>query len=170
MHKRVTNFIQGIKQLHPDFFRYVNVLDCGSLDINGNNRGFFEDSKYTGIDIVDGRNVDILTKVHEYHPGKLFDVVISTEMLEHDANMMSSMANMFELLRPGGLLILTAAGFGREEHGTTDHHPKDSPLTHDYYRNIEASDFAIGLPLYRFLTWHISQLETDIRFYGIKQP
>lgn len=169
MHKRVTQFILGIKQHHPEFFRSVKVLDCGSLDINGNNRVFFDDSKYTGIDIVDGRNVDILSKVHEYHPGKQFDVIISTEMLEHDVNLMASLGNMFELLRPGGLMILTAAGFGREEHGTTLHHPKNSPLTHDHYHNIEASDFAIGLPLYRFSTWQISQLETDIRFYGFKR-
>jgi len=67
MHKRVKDFILGIKQIHPEFFRDVDVLDCGSLDINGNNRQFFIDSLYTGIDIVDGKNVD---------------VVICTEMLE----------------------------------------------------------------------------------------
>ncbi|MFA5815740.1 MAG: hypothetical protein WC865_09000 [Bacteroidales bacterium] len=44
MHKRVKDFILGTKQIHPEFFRDVDVLDCGSLDINGNNRQFFIDA------------------------------------------------------------------------------------------------------------------------------
>src|SRR3989339_1861899 len=118
MHKRVKSFILGIKAMHPEFFRYVKVLDCGSLDINGSNREFFEDSVYTGIDIADGRNVDQVTRVHKFSAPGLYDVIISTEMLEHDNCLSQSLHHMFNLLKPGGLMIITAAGFGREEHGT----------------------------------------------------
>ncbi|MFA5817188.1 MAG: class I SAM-dependent methyltransferase [Bacteroidales bacterium] len=168
MHKRVKDFILGIKQIHPEFFRDADVLDCGSLDVNGNNRPFFIDSHYTGIDIVDGKNVDVVTRVCDYTPNKLFDVVISTEMLEHDESFDESLQKMFWFLRPGGLLIITAAGLGREEHGTTNHHPKDSPLTHDYYQNLDAVDFTAWLPTDFFSEWQLSHINTDIRFYGIK--
>ena len=169
MHKAVTSFIQDIKAKHPEFFRFSTVLDCGSLDINGSNRPFFADSHYTGIDIVDGKNVDYVTRVHEFNPQKLFHVVISTEMLEHDEYLSRSLARMFELLKPGGLLIITAAGFGRAEHGTVDHHPKDSPMTHNHYQNVEPEQFLTNLPLHEFRAWAISQVDTDIRLYGIKK-
>ena len=168
MHKRVKDFILGIKQIHPEFFRDVDVLDCGSLDVNGNNRQFFIDSTYIGIDIVDGKNVDVVTRVCNYTPDKLFDVVISTEMLEHDLSFDQSLDKMFHFLRPGGLLIITAAGLGREVHGTANHHPKDSPLTHDYYQNLDAVDFTAWLPTDFFSEWQLSHINTDIRFYGIK--
>ena len=90
-------------------------------------------------------------------------------MLEHDEYLPLSLAKMFELLKPGGLLIITAAGFGRAEHGTADHHPKDSPLTHSHYQNVNPGEFVTNLPLHEFRAWAISQVDTDIRFYGIKK-
>jgi len=84
MHKAVKEFIRDLSLLYPEFFTQVKVLDCGSLDINGSNRQFFKDSSYIGIDIVDGRNVDYVTRVHKFNAPGLYDVVISTEMLEHD--------------------------------------------------------------------------------------
>ena len=169
MHKAVKQFIQGIRTLHPEFFTKVKVLDCGSLDINGNNRQFFSDSVYTGIDIVDGRNVDQVTRVHKFNATGLYDVVISTEMLEHDNCLPQSLHAMFNMLRQGGLMILTAAGFGREEHGTHEHHPGDSPLTHDYYLNVDSRQIIGNLPLHLFSSWSMSFVGTDIRFYGFKR-
>ncbi|MCX6226290.1 MAG: methyltransferase domain-containing protein [Bacteroidia bacterium] len=169
MHKAVKSFIQDIKANYPEFFRNVRVLDCGSLDINGSNRQSFEDSAYTGIDIVNGPNVDVVTHVHDFKPPALFDVVISTEMLEHDENAQESLGKMFKFLKPGGLMIITAAGFGRGEHGTAGHHPKDSPLTHGYYFNVDPCLFFESLPMKAFQSWAISQLDTDIRFFGRKR-
>jgi hypothetical protein len=42
------------------------VLDVGSLDINGNNRYLFDNCEYTGLDIGEGPNVDIVMPIHEY--------------------------------------------------------------------------------------------------------
>ena len=170
MHKQVAQFIETIKLVHPGFFRYVSVLDCGSLDINGSNRRFFADSVYTGIDIVDGRNVEVVTRVHDFKPNKLFDVVISTEMLEHDEYCMKSLAKMFSLLSPGGLLIITAAAWARKEHGTIDHSPKDSPATNDYYKHIDIYTFASSLPMHGFSTWQLTSNDVDIQFHAIKKP
>jgi SAM-dependent methyltransferase len=169
MHKNVRTFCELIKKYFPQYFTGVNVLDCGCLDINGNNRYLFESSNYIGIDIVNGPNVDFVTMVHEFDPGQCFDVVISTEMLEHDSYYSESLAQMFKLTRNGGLLLFTAAGTGREEHGTSNHNPQDSPLTNAYYRNITAAMIVGSFDLSKFSWFEISYMGTDIRFAGIKR-
>jgi SAM-dependent methyltransferase len=169
MHKNVKLFSQLVKQYFPKYFHSVNVLDCGSLDINGNNRYLFDSSNYIGIDIVAGPNVDFVTKVHEFDDSYQFDVVISTEMLEHDSSFALSLKAMFHFTRSGGLLLFTAAGAGREEHGTTRCKPQDSPLTNDYYKNVTAKMIADALDLDLFSWFEISYSITDIRFAGIKK-
>lgn len=169
MHKRVRLFCERIKQLFPRYFTGVNVLDCGSIDINGNNRYLFSGGIYTGIDIVSGRNVDFVSPAHLYRPGIQFDVVISTEMLEHDEHYVNSLANMMDLTRSGGLLLITAAGTRRPEHGTAVAHPGDSPATHGYYKNITVEMLASAIDLEEFEWFEISYDSTDIRFAGIKR-
>jgi SAM-dependent methyltransferase len=169
MHTEVKRFCEAIKRDFPQYFVGKNVLDCGSLDINGSNRYLFEKCNYTGIDIATGKNVDIVTPVHEFKPAMDFDVVISTEMLEHDRHYILTLKNMFWLLKPNGLLLFTAAGTGRSEHGTTRMTPADSPMTHDYYRNITVDMILEALSLDDFSWFEISYVDTDIRFAGIKR-
>ena len=168
MHKEVKRFCLSVKNNHPQFFQNSDVLDCGSLDINGNNRYLFDYSNYIGIDIVEGKNVDIVTRVHEFKTDFQYDCVISTEMLEHDEFFADSLNAMFNCTKPGGLLLITAAGQGREEHGTHEMKPEDSPLTRDYYCNISVSMLLQGIDLTKFSSYTISYLKTDIRFAGIK--
>ena len=168
MHKEVKRFCLSIKSQFPHFFIQSDVLDCGSLDINGNNRYLFNNCNYLGIDIVEGKNVDIVSRVHEFKVDFQFDCVISTEMLEHDEYFAASLNTMFNCTKPGGLLMITAAGFGREEHGTNATKPEDSPLTCDYYRNIDVTMLLQGLDLTKFSWYTISCFNTDIRFAGIK--
>lgn len=168
MHRAVREYCQCIKRRFPDYFKGKRVLDCGSLDINGNNRYLFENCRYTGIDIVEGKNVDYVTRVHDFNDSG-FDVIITTEMLEHDEYLGFTIHSMFAMLKPGGLLLITAAGNGREEHGTAKMHPGDSPLTHDYYKNLTVNDFAENLVLDEFSVYEISYQNTDIRFFGIKK-
>jgi len=73
-------------------------------------------STFTGIDIGPGLNVDIVCSAHEFTSDTLFDVVISTEMLEHNKYWHQSLRRMYDLLKPGGLLVITCAGYGRHEH------------------------------------------------------
>ena len=169
MHKEVKRFFESIKFRFPEYFRGRMVLDCGSLDINGNNRFLFDSCNYIGIDIEEGKNVDVVSRVHRFAPGKKYDVVISSEMLEHDCHYAESLKNMFLLTKPGGLLLFTAAGTNRPEHGTAAHHPGDSPKTHDYYKNISVEMILEALNLESFSWFEISYLKTDIRFAGIKR-
>lgn len=169
MHNAVLSFLSNVKKQYPEYFSNVDVLDCGSYDINGNNRQFFSSCKYTGIDIVDGKNVDVVTRVHDFEPGKQYDTVISTEMLEHDEYYWQSLEKMYDLTKPKGMLIVTAAGEGRKEHGTTRTLPKDSPLTNGYYKNVSVEMLESGLDLTKFSWFTISYKHNDMRFVGVKR-
>lgn len=169
MHKEVRRFCESIKDRFPEYFINKSVLDCGSLDINGNNRYLFEKGNYIGIDICKGPNVDYVKPVHKFTTFEKFDVVISTEMLEHDVHWSRSILKMFQLTQCGGLLIITAAGTDRPEHGTSAYNPGDSPKTHDYYKNITAEMLTESLSLEDFSWFEISYINTDIRFAGIKR-
>lgn len=169
MHKAVRNYCEGIKKRFPGYFNGKDVLDCGSLDINGNNRYLFSGGTYLGIDICPGKNVDVVVSVDEFEPERSFDVVISTEMLEHNEKWLLSLRNMARMTRYGGLLMFTAAGTNRPVHGTTTHNPQDSPKTNEYYHNITAEMIVQAFDLDEFAWFEISYVDTDIRFAGIKR-
>lgn len=164
-----------VKKLHPEFFKNVNVLDIGSLDINGNNRYLFDNYNYTGVDIGEGKNVDVVSKGHEFKPGLQYDIVISTECFEHDKYWKETIRNCIDLLKPGGLFLFSCATTGRQEHGTTRTTPQDSPFTHkefdDYYMNLTEYDirqiqgFDNSFSEMKFGT---NNKTKDLYFYGIK--
>lgn len=169
MHQAVKKFIIRVKERYPDSFINKKVLEVGSLDINGSVRPFFIRCNYTGLDITEGPGVDVVAPVHQYQPAGLFDTIISTEMLEHDVHWKKSLRQMEQLLCPGGLLIITAAGDGRAEHGTVASSPGSSPATNNYYCNVTAKMIAGALHLEYFSQWDISYINNDIRFYGVKR-
>jgi len=74
------------------------VLDVGSYDVNGTTRPIFEDMgvSYTGLDIEDGRNVDVVIAPGDPLPfgNNRFDTVVSTSCLEHDPAFWITFAEM----------------------------------------------------------------------------
>lgn len=140
MHNEQRAFCLRVKQTFPEYFESGKVVDFGSLDINGSNRDLFGDVDYTGIDLGDGKGVDVVCRAHEYRSEGPVDVVISTEMLEHDEFWRESLRNALLILRKGGLLLFTCAGKGRPEHGTVRSNPDDAPFVTEYYRNLERGD------------------------------
>lgn len=174
MHHAANQFIQHVQDKYPHLFLDVNVLDVGSLDINGNNRHWFYGNKcrYTGIDIGAGKNVDVV-----YDGKKMpfedtsFDVVISTECMEHNEHLFATLQEMSRVLRSGGLMLITCAGYGRPEHGTDEHDPVASPFTHNFYNNVLAVELCGGLsPESDFFPFVIEYAGAyDLYFYGIKK-
>jgi GT2 family glycosyltransferase len=119
MHWPVIGFLHRIKRNHPDLFSNGRVLECGSYDINGSPRVLFDDpSEYIGLDWRDGPGVDVVSLAHEYKdkPDGYFDLVISTEMLEHDPYWKQSIKRMVDLLSLGGSMLITCAGPSRKRH------------------------------------------------------
>jgi SAM-dependent methyltransferase len=175
-HQEQAEWCKLVKHAHPEFFIGTKVLDIGSLDINGNNRYLFEQCDYTGIDIGDGPNVDLVIKGHLHRTdiNNCYDVVISTECFEHDEYWELTLKNVINnLLKDGGLFLFSCAAIGRPEHGTKKTSPKDSPFTTDYYRNLSEDDIRSVLDCdkifsnYKFKTR--TEFPQDLYFYGIKK-
>ena len=136
----------------------------------------FSDYTYTGVDLAPGKNVDVVSKGHAYNPGKLYDVVISTECFEHDKMWRETIQNCCNLTKPGGLFIFTCATTGRAEHGTKRSCPECSPFTgqewgEDYYMNLTEEDVRTVLDLGQFAEYEFSvnPISNDLYFYGIKK-
>ena len=93
------------------------VLECGSYNVNGTIRDLFADCEYTGIDAREGPGVDVVANCHDLpFYVDVFDWVLSTSMIEHDPKPWLSVGEMRRVLRPGGLLVLAAPGFGWPVH------------------------------------------------------
>jgi hypothetical protein len=180
-HLKQQEFCTSVKGLFPEYFKGVDVCDIGSLDINGNNHYLFEDYSYIGVDVGRGKNVNIVSKGHEFKPidGKQFDLVISTECFEHDQFWRLTIQNIvLNLVKSGGMFLFSCATTGRPEHGTRRTTPNDSPITildeswSDYYLNLTAEDISSAINLsehfsfYRFSNNHESK---DLYFWGIKK-
>lgn len=172
MHDQQMDFCRKVRRLYPEYFAGTRVVDFGSLDINGSNRYLFEDCYYTGVDIGPGRNVDVVCRAHNYRPEKPVDIVISTEMLEHDEFWKDSLLNAYVILRTGGLLLFTCASDPRGEHGTRRSDPASAPHVGDYYRNINPEDMYENFNLDSlFDPWILQKAEMpgDLYFYGVKR-
>jgi len=130
MHQQVKDFLIQTREKYPKHFKDCKVLELGSLDWNGTPREFFENCEYTGVDMAGGTGVDVVCLASKYDTSERFDVVITTEMLEHDREWKESLLNAVRLLKIGGILIGTAANINREPHC----------LEIGFYRNISKND------------------------------
>lgn len=156
---------------------HLDILEIGSYDVNGSIRQFFQDSNYTGVDLIEGKGVDIVGDGHTIDfSNDRFDMVISCESFEHNPFWKETFLNMIRMTKKGGLVVFTCATKGRPEHGTTRTSMVDSPGTiqmdWDYYKNLERKDFFKELPEFKsnfnryiFMKNHKSK---DLYFIGIK--
>lgn len=98
----------------------LTTLEVGSFDVNGTVRPFFT-GPYTGIDHADGPGVDrVMDAMALQFEDETFEVVVSTEMLEHCEKPWVAVSEMARVLVPGGNLLLTARGF--DERGAFGYH------------------------------------------------
>jgi autotransporter strand-loop-strand O-heptosyltransferase len=182
-HKEQRDFCIKVKEKFPEFFKNKRVLDIGSLDINGSNRDLFENCNYLGLDVGEGRNVDVVCVGHLFDgPDNYFDTIISTEVFEHDMYYEETIKNIMRMLKPGGLFLFTCAAPGRPEHGTRRQGEWCAPLLlqiseewADYYKNLteddvrEISNFNETFPdcYFEFNNIYL-EIPADLYFYGIK--
>jgi SAM-dependent methyltransferase len=128
MHASVMQFLR--ERVTVDEIRGLEVLEVGSQNVNGSPRDALlahGPKKYVGVDFQQADGVDVAMDVKDltkYFGLDWFDVVISTEMLEHAEDWRTAISQMKGVLKPSGLLILTARGPGFPYHG----------YPHDYWR------------------------------------
>ncbi len=175
MHPAVTDWVEHVRAKHYWHFGLEEhpSLDAGSLDINGCNRGFFQSpSTVIGVDLQHGKNVDMVSLLHEltFRDG-YFTTIISTEAMEHDAYLPLTLRNLVRMLASGGLFVFTCATTGREEHGTIVSKPHDSPgLPWWHYRNVTEEHVRLMIDVDGiFSSYEFNVLGEDLRFFGIRK-
>lgn len=172
-HRQQQDFVASVKQKFSNFFKDQQVLEIGSLDINGSVRVFFENCNYVGVDVGAGPGVDVVAQGQDltYDTG-MFDVTISTEVFEHTAHWKEIFLNMHRMTRSQGLVVFTCASTGRREHGTRRTTPRDAPLLQtDYYKNLTQDDFRTSCDLdhlFESYEFAYNDHSCDLYFYGFK--
>jgi SAM-dependent methyltransferase len=112
----------GARMLTPGRVAGKDVIDVGALDVNGSLRSVVEPlgpARYVGVDIEMGPGVDEVVAAEGLiarYGRESFDVVITTEMVEHTRDWPRVMSNLKGILRPGGLLLLTTRSKGFKYH------------------------------------------------------
>ena len=112
----------GARVLTAERIAGKDVIDVGALDVNGSLRPVVEPlgpARYLGVDIEMGPGVDEVVAAEGLvarYGRESFDVVITTEMVEHTRDWQTVMTNLKGILRPGGLLLLTTRSKGFRFH------------------------------------------------------
>lgn len=139
-----------IGALPPDQVAGRKVIEVGSYDANGSVRPFLEaldPDSYLGVDITAGPGVDVVCDARdlvERFGVEQFDMVVSTEMLEHVRPWRQVVHNLKGLLRPGGWMVLTTRSPGFEYHGWPydfwRYEPADMRLIFSDMVDVEVTD------------------------------
>lgn len=121
-HKSVLNWVP--RALTPAEVGAAEVLEVGSYDVNGSVRplitGMYPHPEdYVGVDIEMGPGVDKVVRADELvatFGRDSFDIVISTEMMEHVVDWQVPIVEMVEVLRPDGILVISTRSPGFPYH------------------------------------------------------
>jgi SAM-dependent methyltransferase len=156
MHVAVLDFF--MRTVNCEEFNGKRVLEVGSKFVNGSVRPlierFCQPKEYIGVDIEPGRYVDVILpaeKLIEYFGIESFDVVISTEVMEHVFDWRLIINNIKSVLKRGGFIYLTTRSRGFPYHAAP----------HDYWR-YEPSDM-----VRIFRDFKIVRLEVDWEYPGV---
>lgn len=126
MHPTVLDFAQRVLQARD--VEGLQVLEVGAYDVNGSVRPLVNALKpalYVGVDALDGPGVDVVVNCEhlaEAMGRSSWDLVISTEMLEHVRDWRACMTELVSVIAPGGLLLLTTRSPGFPYHAFPEDH------------------------------------------------
>lgn len=121
MHESVTTWFR--EALDRSEVEGKHVVEVGSQDINGSVYDFislYYPATYLGVDIQPGRRVNVIMDAANL-PANSFDLVISTECLDHCEDWKAAITGMVKALKPDGILMLTTRSVGFPYHP----HPVD---------------------------------------------
>lgn len=130
MHPEAYNWIKA----QATTLRKLDCVDLGGRNVNGSIRELFDPASWTAVDIADGPGVDVVANVTNWQPDREWDLVCSTELLEHVAVPSWVIDTMYRCCRPGGVILITAAAPPRAPHSSTG---ASVVPQGEHYRNIE---------------------------------
>jgi len=120
MHLSVYEFI--IQNSVTKEFQGKRILEVGpgNASVRPFVERFLRPKKYIGVDIKHGKYVDKIVSaeklLHVFGP-ESFDVIISTELLEHVVDWRCVINNMKMVLKKGGCMYITTRSLGYPYHG-----------------------------------------------------
>jgi SAM-dependent methyltransferase len=147
----VAGVVFAASTLSRDDIQGRRVLEVGSHDVNGSLRPVLESwgpAEYVGVDLAPGPGVDVVCPAEQLvarFGTARFDVLVSTEVIEHVEDWRAVISNCKRVLAPGGLILLTTRSPGYPYHA----------FPHDFWRYDQADMRAI------FADFEILALQDD---------
>lgn len=114
----VNCIVFGAINLNEEEIEGKNILEVGSYVINGGLRPIVESwkpAKYVGVDIEKGLGVDVVCNAEELldkFEKNSFDIVLSTELLEHVKDWRKAISNIKNICKPNGIILITTRSYG----------------------------------------------------------
>lgn len=112
----------GAKALCREEVTGKRIIEVGSSNVNGSLRTlieFWRPTKYVGVDIKKGPGVDVICNAEnivEKFRKESFDIVVSTELLEHVRNWRKVISNIKNICKVGGIILITTRSYGMGGH------------------------------------------------------
>lgn len=109
MREAIRSFVSVLAAELPD-----PIYEFGSLQVEGQEgfadlRVFFPGRKYFGCDMRSGKGVDIVLNLHKIDlPDATAGTVLLLDTLEHVEFCREAMAEIFRILRPGGIVVASS--------------------------------------------------------------
>ena len=144
-------FTRNLEAIPEKHVRNWRVLDMGGQDVNGTvheaMRNIIPVITLDVLDIEAGAGVTIVGDARRVdwwveRGSQPYDLVISTEMLEHVPDWHLSVYVASQVLRPGGWFVGTCASLHRAPHGATG---APTPAPDEWYRNASPDDLCAHL-------------------------
>lgn len=117
MHKSALHFGKAFFDVYLSNFdsKCLTIVDVGSQDVNGSLRSFApSESKYIGVDFVDGKGVDvILTDPYQLpFESESVDAIVCSSVFEHSEFFWLLFVECLRIVKPNGLIYINAPSNG----------------------------------------------------------
>jgi hypothetical protein len=159
MHPAVIAYVTATLDRH-DLWSAQAVLDFGGRDVNGTTRYLWPKATYVSVDIIDGPGVDVVDDAAMVRLDGCFEVVITTELLEHTPRGKEIVANAYRHLCSGGWFLATMAGPGRAPHAANG---EGDPPSGEWYRNVTPEQLIEWIEAAGFDEYEIDHAAEDVR-------
>lgn len=137
MHEQAQAFFEShLKGMPP-----LRVVEFGSLNVNGSLRQIYEAESWWGLDLIAGRDVDLVADAAWWRTDKRYDLCLCAEVFEHTPEWPQIIQTAHDVLVPGGLLLASCATGERPPHSVGG-----GPLEpFEFYRNVPADEMVDAL-------------------------
>jgi len=177
MHKEAFEAIKDFTQEYQTR-SFNRALDVGGQDVNSTSQGIhphtlFDVEHWDILDIYPGKSVTIVadgTTWRRPEGWEPYDLVLSTETLEHVANWQGILETCIEALAPGGVLVATWAAPPRPPHSAEGH--PDPFVLGEHYANVsteQVDDFLRDNMEMKAWDLRWDQIHGDGYLYSVKE-